>query len=131
MITCTVLIIDDDEDDIDILSEAFTKCGVGSVHHVCTGKQAFIYLQGVSTDDLPKLIVTDHYLPGMTGRDFLQDLKQMDKYQHIHVIVLSSIKSDAEIKQYKALGATEYLVKPTSYQQYVAVAENMKSKAGL
>lgn len=131
MAECKILIIDDDEDDIEILSEAFTQCGVDNVHYVFTVMQAFIYLQEVAHDCLPKLIITDEYLPGITGAEFLKDLKGMDKYKHIPVIVMSSVKTKKEIEKYKALGAIDYVVKPSSYADYFKVAAEMKSKAAL
>lgn len=42
---CKILIIDDDEDDVGILTEAFTACGVDSIHYVFSAMQAFMYLQ--------------------------------------------------------------------------------------
>jgi len=131
VIPCRILIIDDDEDDVAILSEAFSQCGVDSVHYVFSGMQAFIYLQGVEPSCLPKLIITDHYLPGMTGAEFLKDLKGMDKYKHIHLVVLASEKSERELEKYREMGALDYLIKPNSYEDYVSVAADMKSKAGL
>lgn len=131
VIPCRIVIIDDDEDDVAILSEAFSQCGVDSVHYVFSGMQAFIYLQGVEPSCLPKLIITDHYLPGMTGAEFLKDLKGMDKYKHIHLVVLSTVKSERELEKYREMGALDYLIKPTSYEDYVRVAADMKSKAGL
>ena len=128
---CRILIIDDDEDDVAILSEAFLQCGVDSVHYVFSGMQAFIYLEGVEHSCLPKLIVTDHFLPGMTGMEFVKDLKGMEKYKQIHVIVLSSDKTPKEIEGYKQMGADDYLLKPSSYDEYVKVAADMKRKAGL
>lgn len=124
-----ILIIDDDTDDVEILSEAFTQSGVESVHYVHSAIEAFIYLQSIENkEDLPKLIVTDLYLPGITGAEFLADLKKMDKYKHIHVIVLSSIKSEKEIERYKQLGAIDYLTKPSSYEEYIKVAKNIADK---
>ncbi|WP_242692113.1 response regulator [Aridibaculum aurantiacum] len=131
VVPCTILIIDDDEDDVAILSEAFTQCGVDGVHYVFSGMKAFMYLQGVEPDCLPKLIITDHFLPGMTGAEFLKDLKGMEKYKHIHVVVLSTTKSEKEIEKYREMGALDYLIKPTSYDDYVRVAADMKSRAGL
>jgi CheY-like chemotaxis protein len=131
MTQCKMLIIDDDEDDIEILVEALTQCGLDGVHYVFTAMQAFMYLQEVTHECLPKLIVTDHFLPGITGAEFLKDLKEMDKYKHIPVIVLASTKSDKEIERYRQLGALEYLVKPVSYQDYVKVAADIKIRAGL
>jgi len=93
--------------------------------------QAFAFLQSLPHSELPKLIVIDLYLPGITGAEFLADLKKMDKYKHIHVIVLTSIKTDAEIARYKAMGAEDYLVKPSTYSEYVKVAADIKSKAAV
>ncbi|HVG42289.1 MAG TPA: response regulator [Chitinophagaceae bacterium] len=127
-----ILIIDDDTDDVDILSEAFKSSGVESVHYVHTAMQAFIYLEGIkSKEDLPKLIVTDQYLPGMTGVEFMTDLKKMIDYKDIPVIVLSTIKSVKEIEKYRQLGMVDYLVKPSTYAEYVQVADFIKSKVSV
>ena len=126
---CKILIIDDDTDDVEILADAFTQSGVEGVHYVHTAMQAFIYLEAIEhPSNLPKLIVTDLYLPGITGWEFLADLKRMDKYKHIHVIVLSGTKSDKEIGQLEQLGVNEYLIKPRSYDEYVRVAKEIADK---
>lgn len=123
-----ILIIDDDHDDVEILSDVFKSTGVESVHYVHSAMEAFIYLQRQTTESLPKLIVTDLYIPGITGEEFLIDLKKMDRYKHIHVVVLSTIKSPAEIEKYRQLGASDYIQKPSSYQEYEAVARNITDK---
>jgi CheY-like chemotaxis protein len=128
---CKILIIDDDEDDVAVLSDAFKQCGVNSVHYVFSAMQAFMYLQEKEPDALPKLIITDHYLPGMSGVDFIKDLKEMAKYNHIHVIVLSTTKSERDLQRYREMGALDYLIKPASYEEYVQVAEELKSRAHL
>jgi hypothetical protein len=65
MNNCKLLIIDDDEDDVSILKDAFIKIEVDSVHYVFTAMTAFIYLESVEHNCLPKLIVTDLHLPGI------------------------------------------------------------------
>lgn len=131
MLGCRVLIIDDDKDDIDVLSEVFTQCGVDGVHYVFTAMQAFMYLQELKHDGFPKLIVTDLYLPGISGEEFLADLKRMDKYKHIHVIVISSVRTAEEIRRYKDMGADDYLLKPSSYEEYMKIAADIKRKLEL
>ena len=128
---CKILIIDNDEDDVEILAEAFTQSGVDSVHHVHSALQAFMYLEDLKNDELPKLILTDLYLPGISGEEFLKDLKAMDKYSHIHVVILSTIKSKPEIEKYREMGADDYLVKPSSYSEYVQVAADIKNRVGI
>ena len=87
-----------------------------------------MYLEQLKEDKLPKLIVTDMYLPRITGAEFLIDLQKMHPYKKIHVIVLSTVKSDVEIAQYKQLGAVDYLQKPSSYEEYIEVAKNIKKR---
>ncbi|HVE61716.1 MAG TPA: response regulator [Chitinophagaceae bacterium] len=128
---CKILIVDDDVDDVEILSDAFHHTGVDSVHYEHTAMQAFIYLESIEAAKLPKLVVIDSYLPGITGAEFLADLKKMELYKDIHVIVLSTVKSEKEIERYRQLGVTDYLVKPNSYAEYVKVAADIKSKIGL
>ena len=101
MIFCEILIIDDDPEDVEILSEAFTESGVTCVHHVNSAVKAFLYLAGLELEHLPKLIVTDLYLPGITGDEFLRDLKGREVYKHIHVVILSSEKTEKEIERYR------------------------------
>lgn len=129
MTPCKILIIDDDTDDVEILADVFKTSGVDSVHYVYTAMQAFMYLEEVRNTELPKLIVTDMHLPGITGKEFLQDLKSMDHYKRIHVIVLSSHKSEKDIEKARQLGALDYIEKPNSYAQYMKVAEQIKEKA--
>ena len=128
---CKILVIDDDEDDLEILANAFLQSGVKSLHNVKTAMEAFIYLESLNDDSLPKLIVTDNFLPGISGKEFLVDLKGMDKYRNIPVVVLSTSKTEEEIEEYHKIGVLDYLVKPSTYDEYVKVAELIKEKAVL
>jgi CheY-like chemotaxis protein len=124
-----ILMIDDDEDDIEILTNAFLQSGVNAVHHVKTAMQAFMYLETATHECLPKLIITDNFLPGISSKEFLADLKSMEKYKHIPVVVLSTSKTNEEIEEYQKIGILDYVVKPSSYDEYVKAAENIKAKA--
>jgi hypothetical protein len=43
MDVCEILMIDEDEDDVEILTTAFLQSGVNAVRHVKTAMQAFMY----------------------------------------------------------------------------------------
>lgn len=128
MSACKVLIIDDDQDDVGFLAEALTQCGIDRVDYVFSAMQAFIYLEQVGPDSQPNLIITDLYLPCMSGEEFLQDLKGMEQYKHIRVVVLSTTKSPKQIERYRQMGALDYMSKPITYQEYLAVAAEMKKR---
>ncbi|RYY88549.1 MAG: response regulator [Chitinophagaceae bacterium] len=129
MNTCKILVIDDDEDDVEILVNAFLQSGVAAIQYVKTAMEAFIFLQSVEHANLPKLIVTDNFLPGISGKEFLADLKRMEKYRHIPVVVLSTSKNYEEVVAFEKMGILDYLEKPSSYEEYVKVAEQIRSKA--
>ena len=60
----------------------------------------------------PDVIVLDIQMPGGTGIDALKKLKQSVRTSTIPVVVLSgSVEADAS-EAVKALGATEFLLKP-------------------
>jgi CheY-like chemotaxis protein len=126
---CDILIIDDDNDDIEILSDAFTSSGVNCVHYEESATKAIAYLNAVTQkDDLPKLIITDFYLNGITGADLIHSLKKIEDYKHIPVIVLSTQRSEKEIDKYRQMGAADYLVKPSSYKDYLKLAVSLKDR---
>jgi DNA-binding response OmpR family regulator len=47
----------------------------------------------------------------------------MDRYKHIPVVVLSTIKTEAQIEKYREMGAADYLIKPSTYDEYLKVAD--------
>lgn len=53
----------------------------------------------------------------------------MEKYKHIAVIVISTTKTEDEINEYKKFDILDYVVKPSTYEGYIKVAENIKAKA--
>lgn len=55
----------------------------------------------------------------------------MEKYMHIPVVVLSTIKTDKEIERYRQMGAIDYLIKPATYDEYIKVAAEIKRKVDL
>lgn len=131
MIHCDILIIDDDIDDIEILTEALNESGVEKVHYVYSPKEAFQYLEEVHPAYKPKVIVTAFFLPATTGAEFLVDIKKMDKHKNVKVVILSSANSKKEIEKFIEMGAVDYLSKPSSYDDYLKLAAGIKSIAGV
>ncbi len=97
MTTCDILIVDCIDDECDMVPEVFTHCGIANVGYVYSALQAFTYLQQIqNVEDLPKLIVTELYLPDISGIEFSANLKAIQKYQEIPVIVVYSNKNDKQ-----------------------------------
>lgn len=63
---------------------------------------------------MPEVILLDLLLPGKSGFDFLEEIKQDKSYRHIPVIVVSNLGSKGDIDRAIDLGAADFLVKANS-----------------
>lgn len=58
------------------------------------------------------IIFTDIEMPNMNGLEFLKNIKRLDAYKSVPVIVLSTVDKPDVIDRAKKLGAIYYMVKP-------------------
>jgi CheY-like chemotaxis protein len=117
----TILLVEDESSDAELLIRAFKKAGVQNpIRHLDNGDAALFYLQGIDTyvdrdkNPLPALILLDLKLPGMSGLELLRWLRQQKNLRRIPVLVLTS-ENDARLMDaaYDA-GANSYLLKSVS-----------------
>jgi CheY-like chemotaxis protein len=112
-----ILIVDDDEDDRDLLSDALhdidpsIKCLVAR-----NGEEAFI---GLSMRQYPEpdLIFLDLNMPRLDGIQFLRVLKKDRSLQDIPVVIYSTSKLAKEREQCMNLGAVHFITKPNSFRE--------------
>lgn len=71
----SVLIVDDDEFMGDVLTEALHSLNVTDVRCLTSGKEALRWLR--QTPQPPSLLISDIYMPGMDGFEFIQALSDM------------------------------------------------------
>jgi PleD family two-component response regulator len=102
----TILIVDDEPGNIEILSES-----LGSSYEILfatSGKEA---LQIVKRQ-MPDMIILDIIMPVMSGYEVLQGLKLNQPFKEIPVIFITALtQEDQEIKGL-TLGAVDYIPKP-------------------
>lgn len=130
MSTYKILVVDDDPDDRDIMNEAFQR--QGSTEHLIlsSAQEVFVYLQSIEKDeDLPRLIITDLNMPGITGFELLKALKEMQRYRGIDVFVYSSSSLGSHIDLCLALGAREFITKPSFVEDYYRLAHRLNHSA--
>lgn len=58
------------------------------------------------------LIITDLNMPNMDGYTLIKNIRDIDGFKTIPIIILSSESGEDDIERGKALGANSYLVKP-------------------
>ncbi len=122
-----ILLVDDDEADRAITRRALAQCGIESALRVVeNGEQALEYLQHVGpfTDRTrspePHLILLDLNMPGASGLEVLEQLRQSDELKHIPVVLWTTSESEQDIRRAYELGANSYVVKPTNLQDCIA-----------
>ena len=74
----------------------------------------------ITKDKIPDLIILDLNLPGMSGFEFLQELKKQLSNNTPSVMILSARDADEDIIQGLGLGADEFITKPFSPSVLVA-----------
>ena len=120
----TVLLVEDDLNDIFLVKRAFKMAQVKNPLQVVTdGQEAMLYLKGEGkyrdreTYPLPKLIVMDIKMPRRSGFEVLEWVKGgSGPLRRIPVIIVSSSDNPADINRAYELGANAYMVKPVDYR---------------
>ena len=72
----------------------------------------------------PDLILLDISLPGISGFDVLEQLRQDDRHARLPIIMLTAHGREVEREKGLALGADDYVTKPFSTQ---ALVEKVKA----
>jgi CheY-like chemotaxis protein len=121
--TGTILIVEDDPNDVIFLKRAFARCQVANpVASVSDGQQALDYLCGRPPYDnrqaypFPKVIVSDLKMPKVTGLELLRWLHDNPKYRVVPTVILTSSTEPRDVEQAFALGANAYMVKPVQFE---------------
>jgi len=120
----TVLLIEDDLNDIFLVKRAFKMANVqGGLQVVTDGQEAISYLTGEgkyadrSNHPLPKLIVTDIKMPRKSGFEVLEWVKgRRGPLRRIPVVIVSASENPADINHAYELGANAYMVKPMNFR---------------
>jgi CheY-like chemotaxis protein len=116
-----ILAVDDDQNDLLFLKAAFKFIGAPEgLHTVSGGQEAVAYVNGdgIFADrerhPYPDFILTDLKMPGFDGFNVLEFLRKKPESAVIRAVVLSGSQDSDDIKKAYWLGASGYLVKPSS-----------------
>ena len=104
-----VLVVDDEIHIIRILNYKLTSAGY-EVLQARDGNEAL----EVASRDKPDLIFLDIMMPGISGFEVLESLKQDPATRDIPVVILSAKGQDSDRSRGLGLGVVDYIVKPFS-----------------
>ena len=131
--TRAILLVDDDENDVVIMTMALKKAGFSCPIRVATdGREAQDYLSGTGKFadrheyPLPYLILMDLKLPRVMGLEVLKWLRKQPEFDFIIVLVLSSSPMPEDIQSAYQLRANGYLVKPSGLDKLQVMAQAIR-----
>lgn len=107
-----VLLVEDNEDDAELIGRAFRKARIGNPIHLANDGDRAVAALGVPADELPVLVLLDLKLPRRSGFEVLQWIRGNAATRRLPVVVLTSSRQSADVRQAYDLGANSYLVKP-------------------
>jgi len=130
---CTVLLAEDDENDVLLFSTAFRKAGM--VNHLATvpdGEDAIEYLKGTGVYSdrvrypLPDLLITDLKMPKRTGFDLLTWIKSQEQLKDLPIVVLTSSAEESDQRRALELGAQACWTKPSHFEDLVQIVHRIQ-----
>ncbi len=130
-----ILLAEDDDNDIFFLKRALQTAGLRNPLTVArNGQEAIDYLTRVlnppprSKEKTPGLVLLDLKMPLLDGFDVLKWLKSKPELKSMPVVVLSSSAHEADITRARDLGAADYRVKPSEFQNLVKIVRELHSQ---
>lgn len=117
----TILLVEDNEDDVALTRRAFKRANISNPLDVCRdGVEATDYLLDPARD-LPAVVLLDLNMPRMDGREVLRRLRADPRTALLRVIILTSSKEEQDVLASYRDGATSYVRKPVDFDQFVQV----------
>lgn len=126
--TLTVYLAEDDIDDQELITEAFSEINPSiQLITFTTGKKFIQYIEEASLSGVPDLILLDYNMPEMTGAEILQQLQKNEQFRSVVKLVWSTSSSMLFEKTCIELGAKAYLVKPSNISGLQDIVRKMLS----
>jgi CheY-like chemotaxis protein len=121
-----VLVVDDSEDDVVLLKEAFSDCPmVEFVGAVEDGEQALQFLRRQGTfrnAKRPGLVLMDINMPRKNGFEVLSEMRSDIQLSNVPVVMLTTSKQESDILRAYEGGACSFIAKPVSFDTMKSVA---------
>jgi CheY-like chemotaxis protein len=104
-----VLVVDDNETNREILASQLESWGVKPILAI----DAFDALDKLNSKPLElDLIITDMNMPNKDGLSLVADIKMIDRYKDVKILMLSSMSFQMSVAEFGSLGLDSCLMKP-------------------
>ncbi|GAB3050043.1 response regulator [Spirosoma pulveris] len=112
--TSQVLLVDDDPDYTFLVETVFNFARFDT--HIQPIHQGEELLAWLGAHPVPNLILLDLRMPTLSGFDLLTLLRKDDAFKEVPIVILTISSDHADRQKCYALGATDYIIKPRSFE---------------
>lgn len=128
----TILLVEDDVNDVLLIERAFHKAGLSNpLQAVTNGESAIAYLSGDGAYadrqryPLPVMMLVDLKLPRRTGLEFLDWIRAQPVLKRLPVVVLTSSAQMLDVNRAYEAGANSYVVKPVGFDDLMSLVRSV------
>jgi len=128
----TILLVEDNPDDVALTLRAFKKSNIlNEVVVTNDGVAALDYLfatgayAGRNTDLMPQLILLDLKLPKVDGMEVLRRMRADNRTRLLPVVILTSSKEEQDLIDSYSLGCNSYVRKPVDFVQFAEAVRQL------
>lgn len=121
----TVLLVEDNPDDVQLTKRAFQQNNISNELIVVNdGVEAMEYLEKAGaaaaegTGALPTVILLDLKLPRMDGLEVLRRIRADDRLKRVPVVILTSSQEEQDILRSYDGKANSFIRKPVDFEQF-------------
>lgn len=122
----TILLVEDNPDDVDLTLHAFQKHKMANDVIVAgDGAEALDYLFGTGAyagrdpNETPALILLDLQLPRIGGLDVLRKVRADERTKRVPVVIMTTSDEEDDIANGYDRGANSYLRKPVDFTEFM------------
>jgi len=108
-----VLIVDDDEELVELLSDVFEKDGRFEIRTANNGFDAGMLVK----EFRPDLVVLDVMLPDINGKEVCQRVRSDSSLEAVKIICISGMVEQDKVAELKAAGANDFMHKPFNVER--------------
>jgi len=110
-----VLIVDDDEELVELITDALARDGRFEVRSVNNGFDAGMMVK----DYRPDLIILDVMLPDINGKEVCQRVRSDKSMDDVRIICISGMVEEDKVSELRAAGANDFMHKPFEVETLV------------
>ncbi|MFA6401197.1 MAG: response regulator [Salinivirgaceae bacterium] len=132
MASKTILLVEDNPDDVDLTLRALKKNNIkNEVTVVYDGAEALEYLFGTGKylgrdlTNMPTVVLLDLKLPRVDGLEVLRQIRSNELTKLVPVVILTSSKEEQDIVNGYSLGVNSYVRKPVDFNQFAEAVSHL------